>query len=184
MKSGISVTLIIIFILALAETSTSEGEPPKQLIDKGACPSECCVYRTWKTEKNTIAYATPDRSSKIVGTFKADTIVEGLTGEVHVYPSRFIVKKVHGKYKPGDEVWVYTYKGEGYFKVWFQGTMFEEDLNFSPYGGSSGKRCEQSSRCWGELETELKFIWWVKIKSSRRSKNVRSIFIKRIRKGA
>jgi hypothetical protein len=157
---------VFVFTFAPGGISASETKPPEKLIDKGACPFECCTYKTWKTEENTAAYAAPDTKSPVVGTFQAGTEVYGVTGEVHVYPSRFIVKKAHGRYRPADTLWVYTYLGEGFFKVWFRGRMFEEDLRFSPYGGSPGKRCEKSSYCWGELDTELKFTWWVKIGSS------------------
>lgn len=56
--------------------------------------------------------------------------------------------------------------GEGEFKVWFKGGMYHESLEFSPYGGSMGKRCEFGRGCWGELERELKMTWWVKIRAA------------------
>lgn len=167
MKNNIAAVLVTFLILTPGGSFPSETAAPTALIDKGACPFECCAYRIWKAEENTTAYAGPDRNSKIIGTFKAGTTVEGLTGEVHVQPARFMVKKRHADYQPGDVLWVYTYLGEGYFKVWYQGKMFEEDLGFSPYGGSPGKRCEkQPGYCWGELEKELRFTWWVRVKSS------------------
>jgi hypothetical protein len=43
--------------------------------------------------------------------------------------------------------------------------MREEDLGFSPYGGSAGARCEDDKQCWGELERKLEFTWWVKVRS-------------------
>ena len=43
--------------------------------------------------------------------------------------------------------------------------MFEEELGFSPYGGGAGKRCENSDFCWGELDRELHFTWWIKIRT-------------------
>jgi hypothetical protein len=167
MRNKITVLLITLLVLTPGGSFSSETAAPKVLIDKGACPFECCAYRKWKTEVNAIAYAGPDRNSEIIGTFRVGTTVEGLTGEVHARPVRFVVKKRHAEYRPGDVLWVYTYLGEGYFKVWYKGKMFEEDLGFSPYGGSPGKRCEQhSAYCWGELERELSFTWWVKVKSS------------------
>ncbi len=62
-------------------------------------------------------------------------------------------------------MWVYTYLGEGRFKVWRDGAVQEEDLGFSPHGGSPGARCENKRQCWGELEKALKFSWWVKVRS-------------------
>ncbi|MCU7805617.1 MAG: hypothetical protein KZQ96_20715 [Candidatus Thiodiazotropha sp. (ex Lucinoma borealis)] len=76
-------------------------------------------------------------------------------------PSRFIVKREYksftGKtYKPGDILLVHSYKGEGYFIVEFNGETYEEDLLFSPYGASTGNRCQNDPKqCWGELDREL-----------------------------
>ena len=61
---------------------------------------------------------------------------------------------------------MYTYLGEGYFKVWHQGVMFKEDLGFSPYNNSQSNRCADANYCWGELEKELIFSWWVKVRNS------------------
>jgi hypothetical protein len=66
----------------------------------------------------------------------------------------------------GDVLWVFTYLGEGFFRVWFEERMYEEYLGFSAYGGAGGKRCEEKAICWRELERELKIIWWVKLKGA------------------
>jgi hypothetical protein len=140
--------------------------PPARYIDAGACPFECCTYRAWKTEVDTVAYARPDTSAKVVAVLKAGATVDAITGEVHTSPVRFIVRKPHGHLEPGDVLWVYTYLGEGHFKVWRAGRLEEEDLGFSPHGGSAGDRCENSEQCWGELETSLTFDWWVKVRTT------------------
>jgi hypothetical protein len=167
MKSLLIVSGIAASLLLIPINVFSQARPPTIFIDKGACPFECCTYRKWRTEKTTLAYVRPDKRSKRVGKFMAGTDVVAITGEVRTIPSRFIVRKEHEKYKPGDILWVYTYFGEGIFKVWFKGKMYEEDLVFSPYGGSMGKRCEVDKLCWGEMDKELQMTWWVKIKSAK-----------------
>jgi hypothetical protein len=157
--------LFAVVVALLPGAATSTDSPPAQYIDKGACPFECCVYRAWHTKADTVAYAQPDKTTKVVGFLKAGTMVEAITGEVHSTPVRFVIKKPHAEYKPGDVLWVYTYLGEGSFKIWRHGSMHAEDLGFSPYGGSPGARCENANQCWGELEKELKFTWWVKVRS-------------------
>jgi hypothetical protein len=109
---------------------------PATFVDKGACPFECCMYRRWKTLKNTVAYAAPDKRSKRVGTFLKGTSVRGLTGEVRTLaPGKFVIKKPHEKYKRGDVLWVYTPAGEGFYKVWFEGRMLLEEMDYmsGPY---------------------------------------------------
>lgn len=140
-------------------------EPPKQLVDKGACPSECCTYGQWKAKQVTTILSAPQPTAQQIGIVRAGETVKALTGEVHVEPSKFVVHNAHGKYKPGDELWVYTYSGEGMFKVWFGGKMYGEDLGFSPYDGSPGSRCEDTSHCWGTLQNDIASTWWIQLRT-------------------
>lgn len=139
-------------------------------IDKDVSFINCCQYSEWKAREKTEAYGGAGKESGIVGAFKIGEKVEPLAVEAHVVPTRFIVHKKHsskhGNYKPGDVLLVFTYLGEGLFRVRFEGTMYVEDLGFSAYGGTGGKRCEEKGICWGELERELEIIWWVKLKGA------------------
>lgn len=165
-KFSIRFAIVVYIVVLTTVAAYSQKRPPKVLVDKGACPFECCVYREWKTEKTTVAFARPDKRSKKVGKFRAGSQVVALTGLVRTVGGRFVVKKSYEKYKPGDVLWLYTYFGEGVFKVWFKGKMFSENLGFSPYGGSMRKRCEVENLCWGELDEELEMTWWIKIRSA------------------
>lgn len=156
--------LVLFILLAPLRISFSQKAPPTYFNDKGACPFECCTYGRWKTEKTTKLYERPNVRSRQIGKAVAGSRVRALTGEVHTIPSRFVVKKSHGRYRPGDVLWIYTYQGEGFFKVWFKGRMYVEELVFSPYGGSMGRRCEVAEHCWGELDRVLNSDWWIKIK--------------------
>ena len=129
-------------VLLLAAVAGAADAPPATFIDRGACPFECCVYRTWQTRADTVAYARPDRGAPVVGRLKAGAPVEAVTGEVHSRPVRFVVKKPHGEFGVGESFWVYTYLGEGHFKVWRDGAMREVDLGFSPMAAlrASGAR--------------------------------------------
>jgi hypothetical protein len=158
---------VAFILLSAAETAHPQTykAPPKFFIDKGACPFECCKYRAWKTKKTTIAYSRPDARSQQVGKFIAGSEVVAVTGEVHVAPGRFVFKQAVGNYKPGDILWVYTYLGEGRFKVWFDGKMYEEGLPFSPYNPGQECAATDPTNCFGKLERKLKMAWWIKIKS-------------------
>lgn len=154
-------------VVASSLNAHSQSKPPAVYVHKGACPFECCTYREWKTEKTTIAYARPDKKSARVGKFKAGSKVVGLTGEVRTVAARFVILKKHGKYKPGDVLWVYTPLGEGFYRVWFKGKMHDEELDYlsGPFEQST-PTCEQTPDCWGKLEGKLKVDWWVKIRSA------------------
>jgi len=63
-------------------------------------------------------------------------------------------------------MFLYTYLGEGWFRLRHNGLLKIAELGFSPWGGTSGKRCElDSTRCWGSLQQELYFEWWVKVRT-------------------
>ena len=159
----VSVSLVIIGSLIAIVAQT---ERPTIYIDKEICPGEACSY-DWqiKVLKKTPAYAQPNLTQTIIYEFNAGEIVTASESQVHTVAGRFTAKRDHEKYKAGDVLWVYTYLGEGVFKVWHEGRMYEEKLDFSPWGGTAGKRCEKSAECWGELERELEMSWWLKIKS-------------------
>ncbi len=158
---------LVLFLLWKANDALpQQKEGPDIFIDKGACPFECCTYGSWEVKRATKAHASPDIHSSQIGEFKVGSKVEAITGEVHTVPKKFVVKKTHKKYVPGDVIWVYTYLGEGVFKVQFKSKISEEDLGFSPYGGTGGTRCQTSKYCWGELEEELSSTWWIQIKSA------------------
>jgi hypothetical protein len=92
--------------------------------------------------------------------------VVAITGEVRTVPGKFVVTKTHGKYKPGDVLWIYTPLGEGFYKVWFKGRMYQEEMDYlsGPFE-TSIPRCEETPECWGKLQREMQVEWWIKIKS-------------------
>jgi hypothetical protein len=159
--------LLFVSFLSIAHLSGSDKpqkSPPNVFVDKGACPFECCTYRAWRATKRTTAFSAPDKSSSVLNSIATGTQIVALTGEVHTTAGRFLVKRDHNQYKSGDVLFVYTPKGEGFFKVWFGGRMYEEQLGFSSEGGFPDSRCSNSALCWGQLESELKSVWWVKVK--------------------
>jgi hypothetical protein len=164
----LSGVLVLITSLTLISSNVyPQSKPPAVYVDKGACPFECCTYRKWKAEKTTIAYARPDKRSKVIGKFKAGATVDALIGEIHTAPGKFVVFKAHKEYKPGDALWVYTPLGEGFYKVWFNGKMFNEELEYmdGPFEQTRPK-CDETPACWGKLESKLQVEWWVKIRSA------------------
>jgi hypothetical protein len=145
--------------------ATAVEERPARHVFPGACPSECCVYGRWTVQTDAVLRDRPDARAPVVGRARAGTTVEAITGEVQATAVRFVVRHPHGRYRPGDTVWVYAYVGEGTFMVWRDGALQEEDLGFSPYGGSAGARCEKGAQCWGTLEKRLRATWWVRVRT-------------------
>ena len=156
-------TVLAIGLVVLAASSAvAQGV----FIDKGACPGEGCTYgERWVARSVVELLKAPDSTTPIIATVKSGEAVRTVTGEVHTIPGRFVVYRRHEEFQPGDEVLVYTYLGEGVFRIRHNGQLKETDLDFGPGGGSSGKRCEVQARCWGTLQEELQFTWWVLVRT-------------------
>ncbi len=154
-------TLLAIGLLVIAQALAQDT-----FIDEGACPGEGCVYgESWVARSRVRLHNAPNLSAPFAGTVLAGEAVQTVSGEVHTRPGRFIIHRSHDEFAPGDEVFLYTYLGEGWFRLRHNGLLKVADLGFSPWGGTSGKRCELDSRCWGSLQQELYFEWWVKVRT-------------------
>ena len=70
--------LVALAVAYLPAVATGADSPPPTYIDKGACPLECCTYRAWRTNADTVAYAKPDKSAKMVGRLKAGATIEAI----------------------------------------------------------------------------------------------------------
>lgn len=135
-------------------------------VDVGACPGEGCRYgEVWVATEPVDLRQAADASSEVVATIQAGRSVQTLTGQVHTVPGYFVVHQLHNEFTPGDEVLLYTYLGEGWFRLRHNGEIKELDLNFSPWGGSGGTQCGSETRCWGSLREKLAFDWWVRVRA-------------------
>ena len=152
-----------LLLVLIATGAYAQEQAPKVLVDKGACPFECCQYGRWTATEDTPAFVSPDAKHPTL-TIPAGATVTALTGYVRTVGQPFVVARPHAPYKPGDKLMVYTYYGEGAFSVWHNGKRFTEDLGFSPYGGTGGKRCTDQKYCWGTLSQELQSDWWIHVR--------------------
>jgi hypothetical protein len=123
--------------------------------DHGACPFECCTYREWIAKKGTAILQEMKENSQIAFQVEDNEKVIGLTGVV------ITTKAGNGKISKsakgdnvgidsGSVVYILSYSGEGFWKVWHQGKIIslEEGTDF-------------------EMADKPETIWWVKIKNSK-----------------
>jgi hypothetical protein len=148
--------LLVALSLLVASVAFAD-EHPVFYVDKGACPFECCTYRDWGTEKTTKFYAEPKTSSPVIGAAEKGTTVKAKTGEVHTKPGKLIVKRDVTTFGKGNVLWVYTYLGEGYFKIWYRGKFIEDQIDFDYRNPGPDD--------WGYFEVMPKSVWWVKVRT-------------------
>jgi hypothetical protein len=156
----ISASAYCLFALLLFIASAAcADDHPAFYIDVGACPFECCVYRSWRTEKTTTIYAEPKAGSSVVGVAEKGAVVDARTGEVHTRPGKLVVRRDVAHLRKGDILWVYTYLGEGRFKVWHGGRFTEEDIDFDYRNPTLSD--------WGYFGILPHSVWWVKLRTSK-----------------
>jgi len=151
-----------------AQAGTSKPAPaqaaPEVFVDEGACPFECCTYRTWTPRAEIAVLERPERGAPQIAVLAAGHDIQALDGHVRTRGVPFHFTQALGDDKPGDVRMVYTYQGEGFFRTWKDGRWEEAELAFSPYGGTGGTRCTESAHCVGYLERELQSEWWVRVR--------------------
>ncbi len=151
----ISTAAISVSALLAIATSSFAQTHPEYYVDKDACPFECCIYREWQTKRVTRLYAEPNVLSSVVGNLTEGTAVTAHTGQVQTHPGKAIVTRDFENYRTGEVLWVYTYVGEGFYKVWRKGKFFQEKITF-------GLR-EPLPHDWGYFEIKPKSVWWVQM---------------------
>ena len=162
----------LLLLAAAGQPAPASLGHPATYVDEEACPFECCAYKQWTVDQATPAFIRPDRSSPMAGSFDPGQTVVGITGRVETHrPGKVRVEKTYlsevsrRAYQPGDILWVYTYLGEGYFKVWHQGQMFEEEVAFVLHGDGGWIGCVEDDSCWGRTIEAPNSTWWVKVRS-------------------
>ncbi len=158
MNSSRCVFVICISLLTCSVLADDAG----LYIDKGACPGERCTYCTmYVAEKDIVLRKSPSMEAEEAGIVKAGDALLAGSGEVHVVPAKFNVYKDFDQFKPGDEVFLLTYLGEGYFKIQHNGEESQGSFGFSPWGGSWDGKCDDPEVCFGGLDNGYEWTWWL-----------------------
>ncbi|MEQ1645786.1 MAG: hypothetical protein ABL959_20210, partial [Pyrinomonadaceae bacterium] len=145
-----------ILIAAFAVFGQNSG-PTMPFVDKGACPFECCTYREWTVDKATAVRSAMRDGSSIAFRLKKGERVRGLTGSVITSQPgevRVLKRTKIGRFtaQPGDTLYLLTYVGEGFHRVWYKGRITEEET--------------YDRKIFRELR-KPKSVWWVRVRNSR-----------------
>jgi hypothetical protein len=161
-KKYIVLFFFSVLIFSIGETFAQTPKLPFR--DVGACPFECCSYRQWRANKDTIIYKQMRDNSPIAFRIKKREKVTGLTGVVvtkkagRVKALKDLTEKEYSRdfneqefsIKSGDVFYVLTSIGEGFYRLWYKGKFFQDQI---------------------DTEKNMKILtmpvadWWVKIKN-------------------
>ena len=161
-------------LLSAPVSSGQNLRPPSQYHDYGACPFECCTYRRWVVIANTVFYRQRSTTSGVAFRVKKGDHVIGLTGVViTLKPGKAVVKKSttiginkrKTQVKPGDVLYLLHYMGEGVYKIWFRGRIYEDQMPTAP--DLITKIPIDTREKYLKVLSEPEYVWWVKVRNSR-----------------
>src|SRR5258708_29699919 len=168
--------LVLALVTPVMSPAPSPSQPQLPYKSEGACPFECCTYRTWTVEADTDVLADPRDGSPPVFHVWRGQQVDGITGVVitsklgRAVVRRAVILGADGHtvtLQPGANVFVLHYVGEGYWKLWVRGSIVDQQVP----GANAG--CENDLRepveCAIEITEHPDAVWWAKIRS--RSRN-------------
>jgi hypothetical protein len=131
----------------------------------GACPFECCTYRTWTVRRATDVRASRRAGAPAAFRVSAGEKVEALTGVVVVdKPGRgrapHDVTLEGLPLRSGDEVVVLHPVGEGYWRVWRDGRTANAQVG-DPQPASSRWQPDV------QMAEKPRYTWWVQLRDAR-----------------
>lgn len=170
MKVSRAIFLSLSFFLITSAVHGQASRPPAPYFDFGACPFECCTYRRWSVEKDTALYKQRAENSGIAFRVNKGDHVVGLTGVViTLKPGKVVVKKPRSiglinktRVKAGDVLYLLHYMGEGVYKLWFRGKIYQDEMPTAP--GLITKTPIEQREEYLHVVSEPETVWWVKVR--------------------
>ena len=156
MKPASIVVILMAIILLLSVTSHAQDERPETpYIQYNVCPFECCQFGTWTARSLLKAHKREDDNTAIAFTIKPGEKFIALEGNVHIVKlGMLILEKTVGNFIKGDKIYILTYRGEGFYDLWYKGEVLDLEA-------------ENLDKVWAnsKIVNYPEFIWWVLVKN-------------------
>ena len=157
--------LVTAAVIGFTVSAAAQG-PSLPYRDPGACPFECCTYRDWTANKDTTVYREMRDGSTRAFTVRKGEVVRGVTGVVitnragtaTASSNMSIGQGNKTRVRKGDTLYLLTYQGEGFFKVWFKGRVIpdveiDEREHVGHAEGHAGSEQEHGQRACDAAES-------------------------------
>lgn len=145
--------------------SRSSSPPALPFYDWNACPGEGCAYGQWTARKRVSVFDTWKQKRQVIAHLSIGDKVAGITGLVITFrPGIILMDRDLPEHhlKRGETLLTYTYRGEGYSAVWFNGRYDPEfDISFAKWPDGSGCGGEHCAATYTDLG---KNVWWAEVK--------------------
>lgn len=151
-----------------ADLIMAQATPPIPLIDKGACPFECCRFGRWVSQSFLRAYRAEGDTAQLAFTIASGDTFIAITGNVHMdRPGMVVVTKPVLSFSPGDTIYTLTYTGEGSIDIWSHGTIANIEMFWRGNDDLDSAIVDINADRWkrysGVLVVRPVMIWWVQI---------------------
>jgi hypothetical protein len=165
--------LIIAVGLMIFSTGIYSAEnyssPKLPYYDWGACPFECCTYRTWTAKENVVIKKHRNKNSPVLYTIQKGDNVQGLTGvvitkkygRIKALKPITLDKQQPISLKPGDVIYTLHYLGEGFELFWYDGKVYSDEIAAEEIDRTP--LADQPLQVLDLPVTE----WWVKIRNKK-----------------
>lgn len=173
----LSTLLACLCVLAAATVCSVSAQrlPPRNYEDNGACPFECCTYREWSVEEDTVLYRSRSTKSRAAFSVKKGERVTGVTGVVitleagrAVATGDVKIRGVDGRevsIRRGDVLYLLNPMGEGVFKTWFRGRLYEAQPETAAQHAALPK--ESARLPYLRMVSAPRTVWWMKVRNRR-----------------
>ena len=170
MKTRPACLLAALVLAGCGRTATPDG-PPIPYDDDGACPFQCCTYREWTVDWDTVLHG--DRKDDSPATIRValnDTVL-ALTGVVTTTKiGRATAKRQvpvgakHLVVPAGGTIYLLRNVGGGDWKIWVNGVI---DQQYIPNQGYCSGAQLNSDECALSVTEQPEIVWWAKVRNSR-----------------
>jgi hypothetical protein len=158
--------------LAVSVGLVAQAPPTLPVESWGACPFECCTYREWSVKADTAILTERRNTAPTLFTVRKGTRAMAVTGVVvttsfgrAAVERETILGQDAVRVRPGDEILLLHYLGEGFWKYWLRGKV---DEGFIP----DRENCARNSapgrtlyaQCGVQEDRPPETAWWVKIR--------------------
>lgn len=157
----------------MAQAAEGPGRPSLPKVpyeDHGACPFECCTYRTWTVNAETPVRTDRRDNAPVAFRVRAGEQVDGLTGVVvttklgrATIREPIVVDSDKLELRPGEVVYVVNYIGEGVWKIWTRGRLYH--LEIAGKEETCGRPAPEPGPCAAQIVEEPKTVWWAKVRN-------------------
>jgi hypothetical protein len=149
--------VLLLSLISCSVNAFGQNTPNLPYFDRGACPFECCTYRTWIARNNVSLRKEMRTASPLLFSIKKGERVNAITGVVITSKAGIVEviqdTKIGGlNIKSGSKLYTLTYLGEGFYKIWYKGKIYEESVE--------GEKAFK-------IVSQPKAVWWVKIKNKK-----------------